>query len=149
MSERRVIRIVTCGVILPYASTGGWCAIVYNEEEEIRTLQGGIPSPTTRNRASFCAVQKGLASIEYPSDITIQTDLQIVASVLSNEWRVSDRLLLAYYNRIMRLIEDSEHRVKVVKVPGIAVSAAKRLAIEAAETVDSLPYRIHKQESLF
>ena len=146
MSERRVIRIVTCGVTLPYVDSGGWCAIVYSEKHVLRVLKGALPVPTTRNQASFCAVQKGLASILHPSDITIQTDLHIISKVLSNEWRVSDRILLAYYNRIMRLIDDSDHRVQVVKVPGIAVSEARRNAIAMAQTVDRYP---RKQPSLF
>lgn len=133
MSERPSARIATYGKQLRWSTVGVWAAVAYLSNGETIT-SSGYEYQATRNEAGFRAILEGLRSIPFPSDITIQTDLDIVVKALNNEWRLVDSKLRVYYDSIMEIIEHSDHRIQVVKVPNAVVSAAKRLAISAAPT---------------
>jgi len=139
MSERPSARIATYGKQLRWTSIGVWAALAYLSNDEIISVSG-YEHQATRNQMGFHAILHGLRSIPFPSDITVQTDLPIAAKALSNEWRLVDAKLVVYYDSIMEIVEHSEHRIQVVKVPSAVVSAAKRIAIAGAPTQsDAIP----------
>ena len=146
MSDRPVVRIATYGIQQRWTNRGAWAAVVYRGEK-VTAVSGCATDPTTRNRMSYRAVLEGLKNAPLSSDITIQSDVELVVKSLNHDWKLCDDVLLIYYHEIMRIIEDPglNHRIKVIKVPMVVVSIAKQAAMKVlgAQNIDD-PY--HREQ---
>ncbi|MCI0446609.1 ribonuclease HI [bacterium] len=110
------VEVYTDGSCLGNPGPGGYAAIVIGDGSK-KTVAGSDPN-TTNNLMELTAVLQGLKTVEFPSNITVHTDSQLVIGWLKSGWKRNDTNCAILLSEIETLISEKGHAVSFVKVKG-------------------------------
>ena len=140
------VRIYTDGACKGNPGPGGWAALIYYPDREVKLT--GCEPVTTNNRMELTAVIEALRALEKPSKVTIYSDSRYVTAPFNegwirkwrlNGWKTYDGRAVAnrtLWQELLNLLEP--HEVTWVWVKGHSENEINalcdRLANEAAAT---------------
>ena len=131
----KTVSIVTGGDCSPNPGPGGWGAVLKCADGRTEELSGN-QGDTTNNQMELTAVLQGLAHLQEPHEVEIQTDSQLVVRYLTRPSWAKNEELRAIRELIVGVIRAGGHKVRVIQVGrnetyrADALARAARLLIE-------------------